>query len=162
MAEVAIGVEAAVDLALRRAFSEASVRLQPDTLISDLIKALGTLHVRCDIEDGLLILKQDDTELHTHKALRSFSQRPEFQKFFIIETDDPKTWTQERKLKYIREHGDLAYGKLCASPVLEAGIRTLDPNMSKTDYLNLTTKERVLFIRTYGDKAVSAIMRKAK
>lgn len=162
MSTATIGVTAGVDSAMRRGFSEASVRLQPEAKISEIITALGTLGVTAAVEDGLLILRQDTTELHTHKALRSFAARPEFAKFFVLSSDDPKTWTVAEKTKFIRQFGADAYGKRCAAPVLEAGIRTLDPNMSRTEYLKLTTRERIAFIREFGDDAVRKVMQKLK
>lgn len=162
MSQATIGVTGAVDTALRRAFSEASVRVKDDTKLSDVLAAMKTLGIECTVEDGLLMLKQGDTELHTHKALRNFSKRPECARFFVLATDDPRTWTMQQRIEFVRLHGADAYGKLLVKPVLDGGIRTLDPNMSRTDYLNLTLKEKTLFLREYGDEAARNIMRKAK
>ena len=162
MSTATLGVTAGVDSALRRAFSEASVRLQPEARLSELITALEALGIAVEITDGVLVLRQGDTMMHTALALRSLVAKPEFKKFFVYSTDDPKTWTLAEKQNYIRQNGADAYGKLLAKPVLDAGIKTLDPNMSKSDYLNLTTKEKVVFCREYGDEAVRKVMRKAK
>jgi hypothetical protein len=63
-------------------------------------------------------------------------------------------------MTYIAEHGTDEWGKLCSQPVIEAGIKTMDPNMSKADYRALTRSERIAFIREFGDGAVSRIMQK--
>jgi len=46
--------------------------------------------------------------------------------------------------------------------VIEAGIKVLDPNMTLTDYENLTRAERIAFIREYGSDAVGRIHQKSK
>ena len=157
-----IGIAASVDNALRRAFSEASVRLKPETKISDIVKALEALGLTVAIQDGILVMSQGSTTMHTTLALRSLTTKPEFAPFFVLETLDPKTWTNARKMAYVTEHGSDAYGKLCSAPVIEAGIKVLDPNMTLTDYENLTRAERIAFIREYGSDAVGRIHQKSK
>lgn len=157
-----IAVSATVDSALRRAFSEASVRLQPDCKMTDVIEALKAMGIGVEVQDGVLVLQQGSTSFNTSLALRNFAQRAEFSAFFVLETIDPKTWTNVRKMAFVAEHGSDAYGKLCSTPVIEAGIKVLDANMSKTHYANLTRAERIAFIREYGSDAVSRIHQKAK
>jgi hypothetical protein len=157
-----IAVTASVDSALRRAFSEASVRLQPDALMSSLIAALEGLGIKVEITDGVLCLSQGATQFNTSLALRNFAKKPEYAAFFVLENDHPKTWTPEHKMRYIAENGDDKYRTLWQSPVLESGVRVLDPNMSKTDYENLTRAERIAFIREYGSDAVGRIHQKSK
>jgi hypothetical protein len=158
----AIAVTASVDLALRRAFSEASVRLQPTALMSSVIAALQGMGIEVAITDNILVMRQGQTEFNTSLALRNFSKRPEFAAFFVLENDHPKTWTDEHKIKYIAEHGDEKYRTLWQSPVLESGVRVLDPNMPFSDYENLTRSERIAFIREYGSDAVGRIHQKSK
>lgn len=153
-----IAVTASVDSALRRAFSEASVRLQPTAMMSSLIAALQGLGIELSIQDNVLVMRQGQTEFNTSLALRNFSRRPEFASFFVLENDHPKTWTLEHKMKYIAEHGDEKYRTLWQSPVLESGIRTMDPNMSRADYSNLTRQEKIAFLREFGSDAASRIM----
>lgn len=153
-----IAVSASVDSALRRAFSEASVRLQPDALMSSLIAALQGMGIEVTIQDNVLVMRQGATEFNTSLALRNFSKRPENAAFFVLENDHPSTWTPEHKMKYIAENGDDKYRTLWQSPVLEAGIRTMDPNMSRKDYSNLTRQEKIAFLREFGSDAASRIM----
>lgn len=157
-----IAVAASVDSALRRAFSEASVRLQPTALMSNVIAALQGMGIEVAIQDNVLVMSQGQTQFNTSLALRNFSKRPENAAFFVLENDHPSTWTPEHKMKFIAENGDDKYRTLWQSPVLEAGIRTMDPNMSKTDYENLTRAERIAFIREYGSAAVGRIHQKSK
>lgn len=157
-----IGISSSVDSALRKGFSEASVRPKPDAQMSALVAALENMGVTVSVEDGLLVLAQGATTMHTGKALRTLATKPEFKDFFVQEGQHPSTWTTEKKIEYLRAHSDTEYGKLCATPVLESGLRTLDPNMSKTDYENLTRAERIQFIREYGSDAVGRIHQKSK
>ena len=162
MSTATVGVTSAVDSALRRAFSEASVRLAPETKITDVIAALGTLGIVAEITDGVLVLRQDQTQFNTSLALRNFSKRPEHAKFFVQEGQHPAQWSTKTKIEYINKNGEAAYRKLCQSPVLDAGIKVLDPNMRRADYLQLTRQERMSFISEYGDAAVAKIFQKAK
>lgn len=162
MSAAAIGVSGAIDSALRRGFSEASVRLQPEAKISDIVTGLSTLGVTVTVEDGLLTLRQGDTEMVPAKALRTLTTKPEFQKFFVVDGQHPSTWSTRTKIEYLRTHSDDDFRRLIQAPVLEAGVRVLDPNMEKSAYLALTRKEKMQFISEYGDEAVRQIMRKVK
>jgi len=162
MSTAALGVTAGIDSALRKGFSEASVRLAPETRITDVIAALTAMGVSAAVEDGLLVLSQGDTQMHTGKALRNFAAKPEHTKFFVAEGSHPSQWSQQKKVEYLRTHTDEDYRKLVQSPALEAGVKTMDPNMSKAEYLALTRQEKLAFIREFSDKAVSKIMAKAK
>jgi len=155
-----IAVAAGVDSALRRAFSEASVRLQPNAMMSDIIEALKVMGIGVEVQDGVLVLQQGSTSFNTSLSLRNFSKRPEHAKFFVLENDHPKTWTPASKMKYIAEHGDDAYRTLWQSPVLESGVRVLDANMSKKDYMGLTRAEKLQFIKEFGDTTVQRIFQK--
>jgi hypothetical protein len=157
-----IAVTASLDSALRRAFSEASVRLQPDALMSSVIAALEGLGIKVEITDGILCMSQGQTQMNTALALRNFAKRPEYAAFFVLEGSHPKTWTVERRMKYIAENGDDKYRTLWQSPVLQQGLRVLDPNMSRADYSNLTRSEKIAFLREYGSDAAANIMRKDK
>ena len=156
----AIAVSATVDSALRRAFSEASVRLQPDALMSSLIAALEGLGIKVEITDGVLCLSQGQTQMNTSLALRNFSKRPENVAFFVIDGAHPSQWSKERKIEYLSTHTDEQYRALIQSPVLDAGVRTMDPNMSRKDYSNLTRSEKIAFLREFGSDAASRIMQK--
>jgi len=154
-------ITAQVDSALRRGFSEASVRLDPETRITDVLASLETLGITATIQDGVLLLAQGQTQMNTSLALRSFSQRPEFAKFFVQEGQHPYQWSKEKKLDYLSKHSAEEYRALVQRPVLEAGLKVLDPNMSRKDYESLTRQERIQFIREYGANAVSNVMAKA-
>jgi hypothetical protein len=157
MSTATLAISAELDSAFRRAFSEAGVKLQPETKTSDIVSALGNMGVSASIQDDVLLLAQGQTQMNTSLALRSFSTKPENAKFFILETVDPRTWRTAKKIEYIAKHGEQAYRKLVQTPVLEAGVRVLDPNMGRADYQNLTRQEKMEFIRQYGDSAVSRI-----
>ena len=155
-----IGATKTVDSALRRAFSEASIRIHPDTRMTDVIESLTALGIAVTIQDGVLVLSQDTTTFNTSLALRNFAYKPGNEQYFILETHDPKSWTNERKIAFLKTHTVEEYGRLCSQPVIEAGIRVLDANMSRADYENLTRTEKVAFISEFGADAVSRILRK--
>jgi hypothetical protein len=156
-----IGTSAAIDSALRRAFSDSSVRLQPEARTTDIIGALETLGIACTVEDGLLLMRQGSTEMNTNRALRSFAARPEFAKFFVLSTEDPKTWTREQKTEYLRTHSPEEFGRLCSKPIV-ATVRVLDANMSRADYANLSVAEKISFINEFGSEGVQRVMGKVK
>jgi hypothetical protein len=158
MSTATIGITAQIDTAMRRAFSEASVRLHPDCRITDIVEALRVLGISAEITDGVLVLAQGSTQMNFSLALRNFANRPEHARLFILENAHPSTWTQAHKVEFMRTHSDLEYGTLLHQPVLEAGIRVLDPNMSRTDYKNLTRAEKMAFIREFGSDAAGRIM----
>jgi len=152
-----ISISASVDSALRLAFSQASDRVKPETLMSSVIAALQGLGIKVEITDGVLCLAQGETQMNPMLALRNFSKRPENAEFFVIEGSHPKQWSTEKKIEFLRNHSDEEYRKLVQEPVLEAGIKTMDPNMSRKAYEGLTRFERMTFIREYGDDAVRRI-----
>jgi len=162
MSAATIGVTAGIDSALRRAFSEASVRVAPDTRMTDIIAALTALGITATIEDAVLVLRQGETNFNTSLALRNFAKRPEHAKFFVSEGAHPKAWSDKKKIEYLRTHTDAEYRALLQSPVLEAGVKVLDPNMSRKDYEGLTRAERIAFISEFGSDAVGLIFQKAK
>ena len=130
--------------------------------MSSVIAALQGMGIEVRIHGQLgLVMSQGQTQFNTSLALRNFSKRPENAAFFVLENDHPSTWT-EHKIKFIAQNGDEKYRTLWQSPVLEAGVRTMDPNMTKTDYENLTRAERIAFIREYGSDAVGRIHQKSK
>lgn len=157
-----LGTTAAIDAALRRGFSEASVRVAPTTKMTDIVAALAAMGIITEIQDGTLVLRQDQTMMHTVLSLRNFAKMPEHAKFFVQDGAHPSTWSMAKKIEYLSEHSDDEYRALVQSPVLEAGIRVLDPNLSKTDYLNLTRQEKVQFVAAYGADAVGRAMSKKK
>ena len=154
----ALGTTSVIDSALRKAFSDASVRVAPTTRMTDIIEALKAMGIGVEVQDGVLVLTQGTTSFNTSLALRNFSIRPEHARFFVLETSDPKTWTTAKKVEYLRTHSADEYAKLCRAPVIEAGIRVLDANMSRHDYENLTRAEKVQFLSEYGDEAARHIL----
>lgn len=162
MSSAVIGVSSSIDGALRRAFSEASVRVHPDARMTDIIAALTALGIIVSIEDGVLVMSQGATQMNTSLALRNFSKRPENAAYFVLANAHPKTWSHEQKIAYLRTHSEAEYRALFQQPVLEAGVKVLDPNMARKDYEGLTRKEKISFISEFGIDAVSRIMRKTK
>jgi len=131
-------------------------------MISNVLAALTALGITATIEDSVLVLRQGETNFNTSLALRNFSKRPEYKDFFVQEGQHPSTWSQEQKIAYLRNHSEEEYRRLIQSPVLEAGIKTMDPNMSRKDYSNLTRAEKIAFLREFGSDAAGRIMQKAK
>jgi len=156
--ETAIGIAAGIDSALRRGFSEASVRVAPHTRMTDIVASLEQLGITVTITEGVLLLAQGVTQMNTALALRSFAARPENAKYFVQEGAHPSQWSREKKIEYLSTHTDDEYRALIQSPALEADIRVLDPNMKKADYLNLTRHEKMLFVDTYGPDAVGRVL----
>ena len=161
MSAATFGTTGAIDSALRRGFSEASVRVAPATKISDVVAALGAMGVTVELQDNVLVMAQSGTEMHTVKALRSFAARPEHTKFFVIDGAHPAQWSREKKIEFLSTHTDDEFRALVQTPVLQAGIRTMDSNMSKSDYLQLTRQEKIAFIGEYGPDAVGRIVGKS-
>lgn len=158
-----IGTTARIDSVLRRAFSEASVRLRPDAKVTDIVEALKLMGIAVEVQDGVLVLQQGATSFNTSLALRNFAKRPEHEKFFVQEGAHPSQWSTERKIEFLRTHSDEEFRNLLQTPVLNAGIRTMDPNMSRKDYSNLTRAEKIMFIREYGaDAARHIVLEKTK
>ena len=79
---------------------------------------------------------------------------------FVIDGAHPSQWSKERKIEYLSTHTDEQYRALIQSPVLDAGVKTMDPNMSRKDYSNLTRSEKIAFLREFGSDAASRIMQK--
>jgi len=122
MSTATLGVTAGVDSALRRAFSEASVRLQPEARLSELITALEALGIAVEITDGVLVLRQGDTMMHTALALRSLVAKPEFKKFFVYSTDDPRSKITSGRTARTRT---ASYSRsLCSMPASRRWTRT--------------------------------------
>jgi hypothetical protein len=159
---IQLGTTAQLDAALRRGFSEVSARPKPETKMTDVIAALAALGVTAELDEGLLVLKQDDKVFNVALCLRGFAAKPENAKFFVTAADDPKTWSAAMRTKYISEHGPDAWGRLVNGKALEPAVKVLDRNMSRADYLSLTTKEKLAFIAEFDADAVSAVMGKRK
>lgn len=157
-----IAVSASVDSALRMAFSQASVRVKPETLMSSVIAALEGLGLTVKVEDGVLCMTQGATEMNPILALRNFSKKPEFQQFFVQEGQHPSQWSKEKKIAFLRDHTDEEYRALLQSPVLESGLRVLDPNMPASQYKLLTRQEKMQFISAFGESAVRKIFERGK
>lgn len=157
-----ISVSSSVDSALRRAFSEASVRLQPDALMSSIIAALEGLGIEISIQDDVLVMQQGATQMNTSLALRNFAKRPEYAQFFVLEGNHPTQWSREKKIEFLKTHSDEEFRAMLQAPVLEQGIKCLDPNMSRQSYEQLTRSERMQFIKEYGSDAVGRIYQKTK
>lgn len=162
MTTATIGTTGALDNALRRAFSDASIRLQPDCRMTDVCAALQTMGVIAELQDNVLVLRQDTTELHTTKALRSFAAMPQHERFIVKQGQHPSTWTRQQKVEYLKTHSDDDYRRLIQSPVLQSGVRTLDANMSREDYEQLTRAEKVAFVREFGPEGISRVMSKPR
>jgi hypothetical protein len=128
--------------------------------MSSLIAALQGLGIEVGVEDGVLVMRQGTTEFNTSLALRNFSQKGEFAEFFVVEGAHPSQWSTTKRIEYLRTHSDDQYRALLQAPALEAGIKVLDPNMPKNDYVRLTRAEKVQFIREFGDEAARRIMGK--
>jgi hypothetical protein len=159
---VTLGITQQLDSALRRGFSEASVRPKQDTQMSAIIAGLEKLGIAVTVEDGLLTLTQGATVMHTGKALRNLATRDEFKDYFVQQGQHPSTWTQSQKVEYLMKHSDEQYRALLQQPVLQSNVSVLDPNMPAASYRQLTRAERMEFIRQYGSDAVTLIFQKEK
>jgi hypothetical protein len=157
-----IGTSAQIDNALRRAFSEISVRPKPETKMTDVITALATHGVTAEMEDGILVLKQGDNMFNTAICLRGLASKAENSALFVTAADNPHDWTTKMKTDFISQHGADAWARKANGPVLTPSVAVLDANMTRANYQNLTRDEKIQFIREYGDIAVSRVMQKAK
>jgi hypothetical protein len=155
-----IKVTAALDAALRRAFSDAGVRVAPSATMTDVVGKFNALGISAEVQDGCLVLKQDTREFNVALACKSFAAKPENAALFITEKNDAREWTGKQKSDYIAANGYDAWQRKITAPQLEPGVKVLDRNMSRKDYLNLTRTERVQFIGAFGAGAVAHIMGK--
>lgn len=149
---------AELDRQVRISFSGLKIRLAPNTKVSDIIDTLQKEHgVAASAADGLLSLRQNDSEASTGRVLRAFAeQHPQF---FITEQDDVSKWSTQQKTSFIAKHGvDAFTAKVSQQSNSRAAVGVLDPGMSAQDWKSLTTAEKTAFIREHGDTAVSRIM----
>jgi len=152
-----IGMSRELDAAIRKGFSDARIRLTPDAKLAEITAALEAMGVQCSVQDGFLVLAQSGTLLHTEMSLKSFAGRPEHARFFILEGSHPSTWSTSRKSKYIAENGLAAYEKLLYQPK-QHGIGVLSMDLTREQYLSLTTAEKTAFIREFGSEGVGRVM----
>jgi len=157
-----IKVTAALDSALRRAFSDAGVRVAPSATMTDVVARFNAMGISCEVESGCLVLLQDSRQFNVALACKAFSAKPENASLFITENTDTGEWTQKQKSEFISKHGYEAWHARVTGPQLEAGVRVLDANMEKRDYLSLTRSEKMNFINEFGYGAVTAIMGRKK
>lgn len=147
--------------ALRKACSDAGLRLKDDTRLSDVIAALEAMAVKCSVQDGLFVMDQQGTNVHVGLGLRNFAQKHE--QFFVGAKDHPSKWDQAQKIEYLRTHSADEFAALLRKPALDAGIKPLDPGMDSASYSRLTLAEKITFCREFGEDAVRAVVgRKAR
>jgi hypothetical protein len=157
---IEIKTSAALDAALRRAFSEAGVRVAPSATMTDVVSRFNALGISAEVQDGCLVLKQDTREFNVALACKSFAAKPENAALFITEQTSTREWTGKQKSEFIAKYGYNAWENRLNAPQLDPGVKVLDRNMTRKDYLNLTRTERVHFIGAFGAGAVAHIMGK--
>jgi hypothetical protein len=153
-----IKVTGALDSALRRAFSDAGIRLRPEAQTTAIVERFNALGISCEVQDGVLVLSQDNRQFNTSLACKGFAAKPENADLFVTAQSNPKEWNAQEKSAYISKNGYAAFEQLVTGKQLDASVKVLDANMSRKDYENLTRKERCAFIAEYGYSAVSVIM----
>lgn len=153
-----VTVNAALDSALRRGLSEAGARPKPETTMTQIVEALAATGVTAELLDGILVLRQEQTQFNVAMALKGFAAKPENVRFFVTENDNPKNWTPEMRTKYIRENGPDAWARLANGKPLQPAVKVLDRNMGRADYAQLTRQEKLDFIREFGVSAVEKIL----
>jgi len=157
MSTATIGINRELDAALRKAFSDARVRIAPNAKLADIKAALEAMGLTVAVEDGFLVLTQGTTAMHTNIALKNFANRPENAQYFVLETSHPSTWTQQKKIEFLRNHTPDEYAQLLRGPKTP-GIGVLSLDLTRAEYLSLTTQERVAFVREYGPQGVATVM----
>lgn len=155
-----IKVTAALDAALRRAFSEAGVRVAPSGTMTAVVAAFNGMGISAEVQDGCLVLKQDTREFNVALACKAFAAKPENAALFVTEQNPASEWTGKQKSDFIAQHGYDAWQRKISGPRLAPGVKVLDQNMSRKDYESLTRAERVQFISAFGAGAVAHIMGK--
>ena len=146
---VEIKVSSELDRLLRKSFSDAGVRLTPDAQSTEIVSRLNAIGVSVEIESGVLSLKDanDGRQFNTSLALRGLSTKPDTGHLFITDNSNPKDWTVSQRVAFINAHGADAWGRKVNGTTLQPGVRVLDRNMTKKEYLSLTRAERIAFIR---------------
>jgi hypothetical protein len=155
-----IKVSAALDAALRRAFSDAGVRVAPSATMTEVVSRFNALGISCEVQDGVLVLSQDTRQFNVALACKGFAAKPENAALFVTEQTSTREWNGKQKSAYIAAHGYEAWEAKLNAPQLDPGVKVLDANMSRKDYENLTRSERVRFIDAFGYGAVRVIMGK--
>jgi hypothetical protein len=107
----------------------------------------------------MLELSQNGAPVNTVTVLTSLAQKaPEF---FITATGDPKTWTREQKIDYLRTHSAEEYEMLCAGKQQRADV-ALDPQMTVEEWRTLDWQSKNLMIKTYDPKVIALIQARHK
>ena len=154
-----IGTPAELDRILRKNFSDCGIRVAPDARMTDVLESFKSLGVSVAVEDGLLVLSQGSTVFHTGQALKGFAAKTENARFFVLQSGDPRRWDVSQKVDYLRTHSDSDYRRLIQQGSITVGIGAMDANMCRSDYLKLTTQEKLAFIAEFGADAVGHVMK---
>jgi hypothetical protein len=157
-----IGTPAELDRILRKSFSDCGIRVAPDTRMTDVLETFRAIGITVAVEDGFLVLSQGSTVFHTAQALKGFATKPENAKFFVLQSGDPKSWTTEQKVAYLKTHSDSDFRRLIQQGPITPNVGAMDANMNRGDYLKLTRPEKMAFIAEFTDSAVAKIMSKSK
>jgi hypothetical protein len=154
-----VTITPALDLALRQAIAQCRLRLTPLARSSEIITRLETFGVTASLNLGMLELSQNGAPVNTVTVITSLAQKaPEF---FITATGDPKTWTREQKVEFLRTHSDLEYQMLCTGKQQRADV-ALDPQMTVEEWRMLDWQSKNLMIKTYDPKVIAAIQARHK
>jgi hypothetical protein len=92
-----IKVTSALDSALRRAFSEAGVRVAPHATMTEVVSKFNALGISCEVQDGVLVLSQDTRQFNVALACKAFAAKPENAALFVTERNDPREWNGKQK-----------------------------------------------------------------
>lgn len=154
-----VTITPALDLALRQAIAQCRLRLTPLARSSEIITRLETFGITASLNLGMLELSQNGAPVNTVTVLTSLAQKaPEF---FITATGDPKTWTREQKIDYLRTHSAEEYEMLCAGKQQRADV-ALDPQMTVEEWRTLDWQSKNLMIKTYDPKVIALIQARHK
>jgi hypothetical protein len=154
-----VTITPALDLALRQAIAQCRLRLTPLARSSEIITRLETFGVTASLNLGMLELSQNGAPVNTVTVITSLAQKaPEF---FITATGDPKTWTREQKVEFLRTHSDLEYQMLYTGKQQRADV-ALDPQMTVEEWRTLDWQSKNLMIKTYDPKVIAAIQARHK
>jgi hypothetical protein len=154
-----VTITPALDLALRQAIAQCRLRLTPLARSSEIITRLETFGITASLNLGMLELSQNGAPVNTVTVITSLAQKaPEF---FITATGDPKTWTREQKVEFLRTHSDLEYQMLYTGKQQRADV-ALDPQMTVEEWRTLDWQSKNLMIKTYDPKVIAAIQARHK
>jgi hypothetical protein len=152
------------DSALRNAFAQLGVRVAPEAKTSEMVTQLKEqFQIEACVDAGVLTLRQNGAIISTGTALRAFTEKAP--QHFVLAgglvrsaADLRDAGTPEgtrQRVELIKARGLKGFTDVIAAPQLRPGV-VASREMSKADWMNLTTHEKVEALK--ADQQIAAIV----